>query len=141
MVNIMNNKDIIDTILDNSISTGERGDAFEKLAISIIEDKMGSCSCSKTKSSGRIHGDGDIVINEMGLTADCKLRSNSKSSINAKMSEIRKIQFQASKMGRIGTILASYVDPDVRKVEVYSIIRLSDLLDIILEKEKRNERK
>ena len=123
----MNAVELINSIRDTSLSNKERGDALEDYTFDIIDNEPG-IDVKKTKASGAIHGDGDILAGK-DLCLDGKVHGQCK-NISINKTEIEKIRHQAAKLDRVGAIVTPIIKNDT-DVDIYITMKLEEFLECI----------
>ena len=123
----MKQQELINNIRDKSLTTKERGDSLENFTIDLLEENW-EIPIKKTKASGAMHGDGDILVGK-DICLDGKIHGQC-TSVSVKRTELEKISHQAAKNDRVGAIVTPIVKGD-DKVDIYVTMKLSDLMDII----------
>lgn len=118
-------------LLDNNISTKAKGDLLEDLMIELCEKY--NIKYKKTRMSGALHGDGDIVIQD-DITLDGKVHGQCK-NVNVSKTELDKISSQASILGNKGAIVTPIIYDDDRVIP-YIVLKLTDLFDILKNHDK-----
>ncbi len=121
---------LINILQDKSLTTKERGDALEEQIRDILNEY--GITVKKTKASGALHGDGDIITEY--ITFDGKVKGDCINS-NISQDELIKISRQAAKNDNIGAIVVPCIK-DENKVDLYATLKLVDLIELLLARNK-----
>jgi hypothetical protein len=124
-------KELIEKIQDKSLTTKERGDALEDFIYKYLKDY--NCgSVKKTKGSGALHGDGDIVVDNGPLEDDVfdgKVKGGC-TSVSVPAKELIKIRRQAAKSDANGIIVVPVINEAFENnVELFAVISLEDFMN------------
>lgn len=123
-------RELANIILDTSLSTTKRGNALEDHTIDYADVR--GISLKKTKRSGALHGDGDLIMEFGNIVLDCKVKGMCK-NININREELRKIARQAAKLDKHGAIITISIGdrPDDGHDETYITMPYESLIEIL----------
>jgi hypothetical protein len=121
-----NEEELIRTLKDKSLSNRERGDALIKYTTQYLSD-MTYLQGRETKASGQVHGDGDLLIPNLLVMLDGKVKGDCK-NISVPAADINKARLQAAKLEMYGGILSTILTD---KPKLYVTFALDDLEKIL----------